>query len=146
MKPLLERWGPFMHPSFLSCMFFLVQQRVCNATRAEVGIYFTPPSLSFSSLPSVLLLKTSRTVPHLIHILSIYGFKYTICVKPTMWYGSGAVGLWTQLFILSKVSCWLHMFVQQAVSCIRSTLCRRSGGDVVSGLDVGQRGSQRMGK
>ncbi|CAN0011991.1 unnamed protein product [Pylaiella littoralis] len=44
-----------------------------------------------------------RTVPHLIHILSIYGFKYTICVKPTMWYGSGAVGLWTQLFILSKI-------------------------------------------
>eukprot|EP00752_Nemacystus_decipiens_P010720 g9543.t1 len=44
-----------------------------------------------------------RTVPHLIHILSIYGFKYTICAKPTMWYGSGAVGCWTQLFVLSKI-------------------------------------------
>ncbi|CAN0238220.1 unnamed protein product [Ascophyllum nodosum] len=45
----------------------------------------------------------ARTVPHLLHVLYIYGFKYTICYKPSVWYGSGAVGLWTQLFILSKI-------------------------------------------
>lgn len=46
---------------------------------------------------------SGRTVPHLLNILYIYGFKYTICYKPSVWYGSGAVGLWTQAFIFSKV-------------------------------------------
>ncbi|CAN0106833.1 unnamed protein product, partial [Phaeothamnion confervicola] len=32
-----------------------------------------------------------------------YGFKYTICFKPSVWYGSGAVGWWTQAFIFSKI-------------------------------------------
>ncbi|CAM9233741.1 unnamed protein product [Scytosiphon promiscuus] len=44
-----------------------------------------------------------RTVPHLFQILYVYGFKYTICAKPTKWYGSGAIGLWTQAFIFSKI-------------------------------------------
>ncbi|CAN0169775.1 unnamed protein product [Ectocarpus sp. 12 AP-2014] len=44
-----------------------------------------------------------RTVPHLVQILYVYGFKYTICAKPTMWYGSGAVGMWTQAFVFSKI-------------------------------------------
>ncbi|CAM9763991.1 unnamed protein product, partial [Ectocarpus fasciculatus] len=44
-----------------------------------------------------------RTVPHLVQILHVYGFKYTICAKPTMWYGSGAVGMWTQAFVFSKI-------------------------------------------
>lgn len=44
-----------------------------------------------------------RTVPHLANIIYRYGFKYTICYKPSVWYGSGAIGLWTQAFIFSKV-------------------------------------------
>lgn len=60
--------------------------------------------LSFVVFPGVRPLSLwFSTVPHLIHILSVYGFKYTICAKPTMWYGSGAVGCWTQLFVFSKV-------------------------------------------
>ncbi|CAN0490548.1 unnamed protein product, partial [Discosporangium mesarthrocarpum] len=43
-----------------------------------------------------------RTVPHLINIIYHYGFKYTICYKPSVWYGSGAIGMWTQAFIFSK--------------------------------------------
>lgn len=44
-----------------------------------------------------------RTVPHLANILYRYGFKYTICYKPSVWYGSGAIGLWTQAFVFSKI-------------------------------------------
>ncbi|CAE8661709.1 unnamed protein product [Polarella glacialis] len=43
-----------------------------------------------------------RTVPHLIALLSEYGFMYTVCRAATISYGNGPAGLWVGLFIFSK--------------------------------------------
>jgi hypothetical protein len=43
-----------------------------------------------------------RTVPHLVHNVSYMSFEDTICAPPGSSYGSGANGLWSTLFILSK--------------------------------------------
>lgn len=44
-----------------------------------------------------------RTVPHLLYRIGTLTFEETICEDPCTAFGSGAVGLATQLFILSKV-------------------------------------------
>uniref|UniRef100_A0A7S1NBE6 Elongation of fatty acids protein n=1 Tax=Eutreptiella gymnastica TaxID=73025 RepID=A0A7S1NBE6_9EUGL len=44
-----------------------------------------------------------RTVPHMYDTLSAHGFKYTVCTNPFDWYSDGPVGLWTGLFIFSKI-------------------------------------------
>ena len=47
----------------------------------------------------------ARTVPHLISSLlhPDRGFKYTVCYPASEHYGYGACGLWTMLFIFSKI-------------------------------------------
>lgn len=62
-----------------------------------------PLLLSLESLVWLFVLVLRSTVPHLANIIYRYGFKYTICYKPSVWYGSGAIGLWTQAFVFSKV-------------------------------------------
>lgn len=44
-----------------------------------------------------------RTVPHLIKNIYMKGFEYTVCYPALPEYGNGVVGLWTMLFIFSKV-------------------------------------------
>ena len=44
-----------------------------------------------------------RTAPHLINFLSRNGFYASVCIPAETNYGNGAVGLWTMLFIWSKV-------------------------------------------
>ena len=44
-----------------------------------------------------------RTAPFLIGRLMTETYEETICANPTKSYGHGAVGLWTMLFIVSKV-------------------------------------------
>ena len=48
------------------------------------------------------LVGTVRLIPHLLSVLYTEGFVYTVCEKPTTWYGSSASGLWTWIFIMSK--------------------------------------------
>uniref|UniRef100_A0A7S4SAW4 Elongation of fatty acids protein n=1 Tax=Alexandrium monilatum TaxID=311494 RepID=A0A7S4SAW4_9DINO len=43
-----------------------------------------------------------RTVPHLVLVLSEFGLEYSVCRCARVSYGSGAVGMWVFLFILSK--------------------------------------------
>ena len=44
-----------------------------------------------------------RTVPHLIKNIYSKGFEHTVCYPALPEYGNGACGLWTMLFIFSKV-------------------------------------------
>lgn len=44
-----------------------------------------------------------RTVPHLINQLYRYSLEENICAKSNLMYSEGACGLWTMLFILSKL-------------------------------------------
>eukprot|EP00123_Amoebidium_parasiticum_P000968 comp11927_c0_seq1/m.6592 comp11927_c0_seq1/g.6592 ORF comp11927_c0_seq1/g.6592 comp11927_c0_seq1/m.6592 type:complete len:313 (-) comp11927_c0_seq1:488-1426(-) len=44
-----------------------------------------------------------RTVPHLLNNLFVEGFHYTVCNQAPESYGFGASGLWTGLFIYSKL-------------------------------------------
>jgi hypothetical protein len=44
-----------------------------------------------------------RTVPHLLHNLFVHGFEYAICAAAEESYGCGATGMWTAMFIFSKV-------------------------------------------
>mmetsp|Transcript_27756 Transcript_27756/g.36379 ORF Transcript_27756/g.36379 Transcript_27756/m.36379 type:complete len:288 (+) Transcript_27756:144-1007(+) len=44
-----------------------------------------------------------RTVPHLAWLLYHHGFNDLICTVPSIAYGSGAAGMWTKWFILSKI-------------------------------------------
>lgn len=44
-----------------------------------------------------------RTVPHLLYMISTYSFKETICTQPFTSYGHSVSGLWTQLFMISKI-------------------------------------------
>ena len=47
---------------------------------------------------------TLRTVPELLYILSISdNIKSTICTDPILTWGTGATGLWVQLFVFSKI-------------------------------------------
>jgi len=43
-----------------------------------------------------------RTAPHLAHNLLHYSVEQNMCFDPEAHFGSGATGLWVQLFILSK--------------------------------------------
>src|SRR3546814_210410 len=44
-----------------------------------------------------------RTVPHLLYNIAHNEFMSTVCTPPHLGWGSGATGLWVQLFILSKI-------------------------------------------
>ena len=44
-----------------------------------------------------------RTVPHLLHNLHSMSMEENLCARATSSFGDGAVGLWVQLFVLSKV-------------------------------------------
>lgn len=44
-----------------------------------------------------------RVVPHIIHTLHVEGYKFTIIAPGREWCGGGAIGLWAQLFVISKV-------------------------------------------
>lgn len=44
-----------------------------------------------------------RVVPQLLFILNKYGFERTVCAHPETTVGAGASGLWTTLFVLSKI-------------------------------------------
>ena len=44
-----------------------------------------------------------RTVPHLLYLLATYGFTFTSCAPAGFTYGSSVSGVWTTLFIYSKV-------------------------------------------
>mmetsp|Transcript_28627 Transcript_28627/g.62286 ORF Transcript_28627/g.62286 Transcript_28627/m.62286 type:complete len:373 (-) Transcript_28627:213-1331(-) len=43
-----------------------------------------------------------RVVPHLLGVLYVYGFDYTLCRRAVPLYGNGPPGLWVSLFIFSK--------------------------------------------
>lgn len=49
------------------------------------------------------IIGAARAVPHLLHNLLVHGFEYAICAPAEESYGCGATGLWTALFIYSKV-------------------------------------------
>lgn len=84
----------------ISFCAYLVMPVLCKCliSLTDGALKTKVPSASLPRYPK------HRTVPHLFQILYVYGFKYTICAKPTKWYGSGAIGLWTQAFIFSKVN------------------------------------------
>ena len=44
-----------------------------------------------------------RTAPHLLHNVANKDYMTTVCTPPHLDWGSGATGLWVQLFILSKI-------------------------------------------
>ena len=44
-----------------------------------------------------------RTVPHLLHNLSTMSLRENLCTDAKTTFGDGAVGLWVQLFIFSKI-------------------------------------------
>eukprot|EP00669_Euglena_mutabilis_P006694 TRINITY_DN220_c0_g1_i1.p1 TRINITY_DN220_c0_g1~~TRINITY_DN220_c0_g1_i1.p1 ORF type:complete len:262 (-),score=92.92 TRINITY_DN220_c0_g1_i1:389-1174(-) len=44
-----------------------------------------------------------RTVPHLLYLLAYTPFRDTICTDPVANWGTGATGIWVQMFILSKI-------------------------------------------
>lgn len=44
-----------------------------------------------------------RTVPHLVADITEKDYMSTVCTAPHLNWGSGATGLWVQLFILSKI-------------------------------------------
>jgi len=44
-----------------------------------------------------------RTVPELLHMMSIYEPTKTICMTPQETWGTGASGLWVQMFVFSKI-------------------------------------------
>lgn len=44
-----------------------------------------------------------RIVPHLVYFMWKVGFSATLCTPPVWSFGFGAAGLWTVLFIYSKV-------------------------------------------
>jgi elongation of very long chain fatty acids protein 6 len=44
-----------------------------------------------------------RTVPHMLHRITTLSFEETVCQAPYTAFGSGAAGLATQFFILSKI-------------------------------------------
>ena len=46
-----------------------------------------------------------RTAPHLLYYLYQRGFYSSICLPAEPTFGQGATGLWTMLFIVSKVCC-----------------------------------------
>ena len=43
-----------------------------------------------------------RMLPPLYHIVTQYTWRENYCIEPESHYGSGASGLWTLLFVLSK--------------------------------------------
>lgn len=43
-----------------------------------------------------------RTVPHLVMMVTTYGFDYTLCRAAVAGYGNGAVGFWVAAFVYSK--------------------------------------------
>ena len=45
----------------------------------------------------------SRTFPHLVHYGRLHGFYASVCAPAETAFGHGAAGLWTMLFIFSKV-------------------------------------------
>ena len=45
----------------------------------------------------------ARTFPHLVHYGSVFGFYPSVCAPAETAFGQGAAGLWTMLFIFSKV-------------------------------------------
>lgn len=49
------------------------------------------------------LLGSIRVVPHIVVFLYQFGWQASLCSPPVYTYGRGAVGLWTMLFIYSKV-------------------------------------------
>jgi elongation of very long chain fatty acids protein 6 len=49
------------------------------------------------------IIGATRVVPVLYDALMTKGFKYTICEDPQNWYLDGPSGLWTTLFIYSKI-------------------------------------------
>jgi len=55
------------------------------------------------SLAVFSLIGFMRTAPHLLNIIVQHGPVASICWPADKGYGSGAVGLWTMLFIFSKV-------------------------------------------
>lgn len=44
-----------------------------------------------------------KVVPRLLSALAEQGLTFTVCHDPHKWYADGAPGLWTTLFIYSKV-------------------------------------------
>merc|ERR1719498_1465868 len=44
-----------------------------------------------------------RVLPEIVYKANLYGLHELTCGHPEKLYGSGAVGLWVQLFILSKL-------------------------------------------
>jgi len=63
----------------------------------------TPLALWNLSLSVFSLCGMARTVPHLLHTIATKPFRDTICTDSEAAYADGAVGLWTMLFIFSKV-------------------------------------------
>lgn len=45
----------------------------------------------------------TRTVPHLVSLLSTTSFQYTLCMDPHLFIVDGVVGMWQMLFVFSKV-------------------------------------------
>lgn len=46
----------------------------------------------------------SRTVPHLVSLLSTTSFQYTLCIDQRLVIVDGVIGLWQMLFVFSKVA------------------------------------------
>lgn len=54
-------------------------------------------------LSSFSIIGASRVVPLMYRALRDKGFMYTVCTDPAEWYLKGPAGLWTGLFIYSKI-------------------------------------------
>eukprot|EP00904_Undaria_pinnatifida_P004455 jgi/Undpi1/1400/HiC_scaffold_11.g04792.m1 len=97
----LYDWYPWLRRFYFkweiehNCLHVMANRKPFDLRRSLVAWNFLLSAFSF--------IGAARTVPHLLNILYIYGFKYTICAKPSVWYGSGAIGMWTQAFIFSKI-------------------------------------------
>ena len=99
--------GDNMHISYILVTLYVVlvfgvKSYMADKKRVEVKAVWKWWNLGLSLFS---IWGASRTVPHLIHSLMHpeRGFKYTVCYPAARDYGLGACGLWTMLFIFSKV-------------------------------------------
>lgn len=101
---VLRRMQAAPHVPVLACLLYalcVAAGRAHMATR-PAGSWRRALAAWNLSLSLFSWLGACRTAPQLYHNLTTHALRDNLCADPATTYGSGATGLWIQLFILSK--------------------------------------------
>jgi len=121
--PMLEPFYSSVEKKFMAAPYFLWSQKTWPAVplafvaayvlMITVGPWYMKDRKPFNLKGPLALWNLSlsifsfcgmvRCAPHLLHNIATKPLRDTICTHPEIAYGEGAVGMWTMLFIFSKV-------------------------------------------